>query len=64
MGTGAGKSLGRAERGAEGGGASETDTSAEEVGGAGEMGWGVISLGGVLQQSPPLTPGRAVKGRA
>ena len=33
-------------------------------GGGGGGGGRVLRRGGVLKQSPPLTPGRAVKGRA
>lgn len=41
-------------------GVSETDTSARKKGGGGYELGEALSLGG----GPPLTPGRAVKGRA
>lgn len=63
MGTGAGKSLGRAEGREGAGGRGGIRHICKRGGRQGGRG-GVISLGGVLQQSPPLTPGRAVKGRA
>lgn len=61
MGTGAGKRQGRAEGGGEGG---IRDTHiCKGGGGGGGLGGGSI-WGGVLKQSLPLTPRRAVKGRA